>query len=568
MLLLEKYGIRPARVYGHSSGEIAAAFAAGHVDFNTCLAIAYYRGLAATELESAKAAYSEGAMIAVGTDVETIRPLLNSLTSGVASIACYNSPQSLTISGDAPSILELKQRLDKLSIFNRLLRVKTAYHSDHMYHVVDRYLENLTRVMSPLGTSERRSTFHSSVTTSVVQKAVTGSPTYWAMNLVCPVQFSHSLRHLLAASHTADASPAIVEIGPHAALRGPIREICAQYSSMNTTPLATYVPALQRDQNGYDDVLELLASLTNLGQPVKTKTASLDSTAKSTGKMLTDLPSYQFDLDAKYWHTSRLQTAKLYGGSPWNAILGHRVDETIGNMLQFRHVFTLDDIPWLADHQVEGSVVFPMAGYISAVAEALNYHKMVEGAIVLREVVIDKAFLVSAESNNELMTILQPHHPDTRSAASTQSFAFELLSWTKRTGFVQHCRGFAKVSGPEDSNLIGGSVGRHLQSQRTRQLRDDAQRSCYRTVPPSKLYEAASRSGLSYGPTSRASQACEQAPTPRTALWEWSTQQSTCLMHMSPDSSFTRHCSTQLCISDSAILAETRAIRNRSMLMS
>jgi NADPH:quinone reductase-like Zn-dependent oxidoreductase/malonyl CoA-acyl carrier protein transacylase/SAM-dependent methyltransferase len=501
VILLEKYGIRPAHVCGHSSGEIAAAFAAGHVDFNTCIAIAYYRGLAAAELGSVESACPDGAMMAVGTDVATIRPLLNSVTSGVINIACYNSPRSLTISGDAPSILELKQHLDKLGIFNRFLRVRTAYHSDHMYHVVDRYLDNLNRVMTPIGKSKKQCTFHSSVTASVVQQAFTSSPTYWAMNLVCPVQFSHTLRHLLAAIPTAHNPPTILELGPHAALRGPVREICAQFASKNNTSPATYVPTLQRNQNGFDDILELLALLTNLGQPVKTKNAILDSTAHSTGKMLTDLPGYQFNLDAKYWHTSRLQSAKLYGGSPWNVMLGHRVDEAIGDMLHFRHVFTLDDIPWLADHQVEGSVVFPMAGYISAVVEALNYHKAVEGAIILREVVIDKAFLVSAENNNELVTVLRPHHLDTRSAASTQSFTFELLSWTERTGFVEHCRGFAKVTGPEDSSLIGGSVGRNLQSQRTRQLRDDVERYCSRTVLPSKLYEAASRSGLSYGPT-------------------------------------------------------------------
>jgi NADPH:quinone reductase-like Zn-dependent oxidoreductase/malonyl CoA-acyl carrier protein transacylase len=504
VILLEKYNIRPARVCGHSSGEIAAAFAAGYVDFHSCLAIAYYRGVAATELASIDSFCSDGAMMAVGAEVSVLRPLLNSLTSGVANIACYNSPRSLTVSGDAAAISELKQHLDKLGVFNRLLRVRTAYHSDHMGLVVDRYLENLGKFITPITTSERKCTFHSSVTTSVEQPAIVASPTYWALNLVSPVQFSHTLRRLLAAAHTEDMPPVIIEIGPHAALRGPIREICTDYSSKNKTSAATYLPSLQRGKTGYDDILELWASLVNIGQPVKTKNASLESVTDSPGKMLTDLPTYQFNLDSKYWHSSRLQTAKLRGGSPWNAILGHKVDEAIGDVLQFRHVFTLDDIPWLVDHQVEGSVVFPMAGYVSAVVEALNHHRNVEASsssIVLREVVIDKAFLVSAENNNELMTILRPQRADTRSAASMQSFAFELLSWTERTGFVEHCRGFAKVTAAEDANLIGGSNARQLESRSAHQLQSSLKSSCSRTVLPSKLYEAASRRGLSYGPT-------------------------------------------------------------------
>ena len=503
-MLLGKYNIHPSRVCGHSSGEIAAAFASGYIDFHSCLAIAYYRGVAATELALANSMSSEGAMMAVGADVTTIQPFLNSLTSGVATIACYNSPRSLTVSGDALAVLELKQHLDKLGIFNRLLRVRTAYHSDHMGLVVEQYLDNLAKVISPITTPDRQCTFHSSVTTSVEQQPIVASPTYWALNLVSPVQFSHTLRLLLAAAYAEDRPPVIIEIGPHAALRGPIREICADHSSKSSRSPAMYLPSLQRGKTGYHDAMELMASLINLGLPVKTKNASLESNTNSLGKMLTDLPTYQFNLDIKYWHSSRLQAAKLQGGSPWNAILGHRVDEAIGDVLQFRHVFTLDDIPWLVDHQVEGSVVFPMAGYVSAVVEALNHHKSVEGSsssILLREIVIDKAFLVSAENNNELMTILRPQRADTRSATSTQIFAFELLSWTERTGFVEHCRGFAKVAPPEDVNLIGGSNARKLESHNASQLQNSLKSSCFRTVAPSKLYEAASLRGLSYGPT-------------------------------------------------------------------
>jgi acyl transferase domain-containing protein len=200
--------------------------------------------VAATELASIDSFCSDGAMMAVGAEVSVLRPLLNSLTSGVANIACYNSPRSLTVSGDAPAISELKQHLDKLGVFNRLLRVRTAYHSDHMGLVVDRYLENLGNSITPITTSERKCTFHSSVTTAVEQPAIVASPTYWALNLVSPVQFSHTLRRLLAAAHTEDMPPVIIEIGPHTALRGPIREICADYSSKNNTSAATYLPSL------------------------------------------------------------------------------------------------------------------------------------------------------------------------------------------------------------------------------------------------------------------------------------------------------------------------------------
>lgn len=52
------------------------------------------------------------------------------LTSGVV-IACENSPESVTISGDADKIDEVMAALKeaKPDAFNRLLRVEKAYHS-------------------------------------------------------------------------------------------------------------------------------------------------------------------------------------------------------------------------------------------------------------------------------------------------------------------------------------------------------------------------------------------------------------------------------------------------------
>jgi SAM-dependent methyltransferase len=78
--------------------------------------------------------------------------------------------------------------------------------------------------------------------------------------------------------------------------------------SRNNTPAATYLPSLQRGKTGYDDVLELLASLVNIGHPVKTKNASLESITDSPGKMLTDLPTYQFnqtDISSRFFEAAR-----------------------------------------------------------------------------------------------------------------------------------------------------------------------------------------------------------------------------------------------------------------------
>jgi acyl transferase domain-containing protein len=117
---LKRLGIRPAAVVGHSSGEIAAAYASGHISLEYALAVAFYRGYVTRSS-------SNGAMAAVGLSAADVTPFLR---SGVC-IACENSPSSSTISGDHE---EVKAVLESLTakmpgVFARLLKVEMAYHS-------------------------------------------------------------------------------------------------------------------------------------------------------------------------------------------------------------------------------------------------------------------------------------------------------------------------------------------------------------------------------------------------------------------------------------------------------
>ncbi|KAM3067382.1 hypothetical protein ACMFMF_009873 [Clarireedia jacksonii] len=83
-------GARPSAVVGHSSGEIAAAYAAAAVSMEEAIIVAYYRGFVMRDQEV------KGGMAAVGLDALTASRFLR---PGVV-VACENSPSSTTISGD------------------------------------------------------------------------------------------------------------------------------------------------------------------------------------------------------------------------------------------------------------------------------------------------------------------------------------------------------------------------------------------------------------------------------------------------------------------------------------
>ena len=213
------------RVIGHSSGEIAAAYCAGALTQDSALSIAYHRGAVAQKLETLK----DGAMLAVGLSEEALKPLVANLTQGTVKVACVNSFTSTTVSGDRLAVLELLAILQERSIFARPLSVKVAYHSHHSGDVTNEYQKALGEIRA---NDESPVLFYSSVTGQEINLLHLNAD-YWVSNLINSVKFLDSVQSLLLSTDrvstggqdSALSVDALVEIGPHSALQGPIGEI-------------------------------------------------------------------------------------------------------------------------------------------------------------------------------------------------------------------------------------------------------------------------------------------------------------------------------------------------------
>src|SRR5690606_36868350 len=114
--LLASLSIKPTYVIGHSSGEIAAAFAAAAISRETAWKIAYHRGLA-TRIISVKEPELKGGMIAVGMSEQECQEYLGSICQPV-QIARVNTPRSVTISGPAEVIALVAQDLREKEVFH------------------------------------------------------------------------------------------------------------------------------------------------------------------------------------------------------------------------------------------------------------------------------------------------------------------------------------------------------------------------------------------------------------------------------------------------------------------
>lgn len=120
--MLHSYNVKPEAVLGHSSGEIAAAYAARAITSREAIIIAYYRGKVLLDINPAV-----GGMAAVGLGSKQVQPYLQ---PGVL-VGCENSPNSVTLTGDKGALQETLQRIKQAhpDAFLRVLKVDRAYHS-------------------------------------------------------------------------------------------------------------------------------------------------------------------------------------------------------------------------------------------------------------------------------------------------------------------------------------------------------------------------------------------------------------------------------------------------------
>ncbi|KAL8790177.1 MAG: hypothetical protein Q9195_006504 [Heterodermia aff. obscurata] len=328
---------------GHSSGEIAASYAAGILSFESALKVAYFRGQVTSDFKHLFPKL-KGAMMAVGCNEAQLQPMLENLTRGKVVVAANNSPSSLTVSGDETAILELEQVIEDQSIFNRKLRVEMAYHSHHMEFVADKYLTLLSGI-TPMDVSEVD--FYSTVTGSKV-KGLELQPNYWVTNLVSRVRFSEALISMCG-EKVADRVGTLIEVGPHSALEGPIRQTLKGLPNSDTA--ASYTSCLLRNKSAVETSMQLAAHLCMRGYPLDFEAVN-DPVAHKSSRLLTDMPPYAWQHDERYWHDSRVTRNRRFKKAPRHDLLGLLADETNDFEAEWRNVLRFNEVPWIEHHRV------------------------------------------------------------------------------------------------------------------------------------------------------------------------------------------------------------------------
>lgn len=405
-------GVHPSAVVGHSSGEIAAAYAAGVLTAKEAILCAVHRGTVANDQQR------PGAMAAIGMGwADTTKYLSSNVI-----IACDNSPQSVTISGDAEEVEAVIADIHRSqpSILAKKLPVDKAYHSFHMKDVGKQYNQLLK---DALGEKAPTIPFFSSVTGKRVESTL--DPRYWQRNLESPVLFRAAVTSILGDPVSKDA--VFLEVGPHSALAGPLRQNFVHHSSTTS-----YVSVMIRNQNCVESLLAASGKLFTLHVPMDM------GKLVSKGFCLPNLPTYPWNHDESYWYESRLSKEHRKRKHPLHELLGSRTLESTDLEPSWRNLLHLDVAAWIRDHKIDDDIVFPFAAYVAMAGEAVRQISGINETVLLRHILVNTALVVAEGKPTELVTNLRRHRlTDT---LDSQWWEFSISSYNGYT-WTKHCTG-------------------------------------------------------------------------------------------------------------------------------
>jgi acyl transferase domain-containing protein/SAM-dependent methyltransferase len=497
--LLRSWGITPTAVTSHSSGEIASAYTAGALTLRAATAISFARGQLAGSADPT-VVVRKGGMVAVGLGAEDAQKYISRVTSGQVMVACLNSPSSITASGDVPAVEELERLLKEDNIFARRLKIDAAYHSHHMQFLAAPYLAWLQKLVTEKGHLDE-GIIYSSPTTG--KRETSGkkisSPDHWVTSLTHPVQFVEAFRSMCFedSSSATSSVDVVIEIGPHAALSGPVQEIISLPDFKGTK--ISYYPSLVRKSSAVDTIQALACDLIRSGYPLNMDAINFPFGREGVS-VLHDLPRYPWNHSIRHWSEPRINKSHRNRAEAPHDLLGSLVLGT--NMItpSWRHLVRIADLPWLRDHVVQSQILYPGAGYICmAIEAAYQTAKGIDKRVLgyqMRDINFLQALVVP--DTTEGVEVQITFSPCSEKAIYAKGWtAFQVYSVTTDNQWIEHCKGLIKA------DVVAGDDKAQWTPPLTAvtQIAGQEEAADYRKhVDPRDVYQSMRSVGICHGP--------------------------------------------------------------------
>ncbi|WP_051791385.1 type I polyketide synthase [Amycolatopsis jejuensis] len=334
---LESLAVRVSRVAGHSIGEIAAAHVAGVLSLADACTLVSARARLMQALPA-----DAGAMVSVAATEAAVLPLLAGHETTV-SMAAVNGPESVVLAGTEDAVSAIARQLEEKGCKTKRLAVSHAFHSPLM----EPMLADFADAIAGLSFAEPRIAVVSTVTGKVAGPGELSSPDYWVRQVRDPVRFADGVRTLID-----EGVDTVLELGPGGVLAGLALDLVDPAG-------VTVVSALRRDRGEQAALLSALARMHVSG-------VGVDWTSLFAGAAgNVSLPTYPFQR-SRYWLAPAAEAgdAESVGLTPAGHPLLDGFVALAGDAgVVFTSRLSSRSHPWLADHVVQGSVLFPGTGF-------------------------------------------------------------------------------------------------------------------------------------------------------------------------------------------------------------
>ncbi|MBN7809050.1 SDR family NAD(P)-dependent oxidoreductase [Agrobacterium rosae] len=377
--LLLKRNIKPSHVFGHSVGEIAAAYCAGILSLEHAIAIVAVRSrhqhALAGEGQMAAVAVSAGKAMEVAED--------NSLLG--IELAAVNTASSVTISGPVEEIRAYKEFARKLQIPVHILDINYPFH----HSLIDRERDAFFVELPPYETKSGNIAFISSVTGKVLGGNDLDA-LYWWNNVRDIVRFNEA-----TATAISEGCNLFVEISPRSILSAYL----AENSRQNGSVIAV-VPTLTRPARDDNPLPHIVAAVVANGvSPWLTDAES----ARNASVVLPPLPFENETLRVPETSDGvnlfgRGQNAEKY------TLLGWRTDP---KSFSWKNHIDANLFPDIAEHVVDGKSILPGSAFIEiAVTAARQLYGVPDVELMNLEII--RPLELQTSRLSELSTIVSP----------------------------------------------------------------------------------------------------------------------------------------------------------------
>ncbi|MGW6295293.1 SDR family NAD(P)-dependent oxidoreductase, partial [Streptomyces sp. NPDC055058] len=448
--LLESLGVRPDALLGHSVGEIAAAHVAGVLSLEDACALVAVRGRLMGGLPAG------GAMISVQAGEDEVTPLLGA-HEGRMAVAALNSPQATVLSGDEDAVTAVAAELAAMGRKTHRLKVSHAFHSPHMDGMLDAFAAHTSQIR------------HGDAALPVVS-TVTGRPVtadepfdgaYWVRQVRDGVRFHDGVRALEEQGVTT-----YVEIGPGGVLTA-LAGDCVDGD-------ATLVPTLRRDTAEETSLTSALTRLHSHGHRV-----DWDAWFAATGARRTDLPTYPFQRRGYWLETTGFDTDRTDVDAVHHGLLTAAVPLADSSATVLTGTVSVDGRPWLADHALDGRILFPGTAFLDLAMEACAH----TGAARVADLTLRTPLVLPENGAVQLQVAVTAADADGDRALTVHSRPADASgAWTRHAEGTLSDTPAAAVPAPLPAAWPP---------------------PCATEVPVSGLYERVAAGGFAYGPAFR-----------------------------------------------------------------